>query len=170
MNQTLWTRGRGVRFALLLSLFQGGMPLIGWGLAAEFSKSIEAYDHWIAFALLLFLGGRMIWQSLRGGSDMKQCDHFKLGNGMLMGLATSVDALIAGVAMALLHLDFIDAPQFCNMLFASGVILAVTLIFSMTGLFIGRRSRSKLGQKAELVGGMILILIGVKVLLEHLCA
>jgi len=167
MNQSMRDRLRGVRFAFMLGFFQAVMPLLGWGVASEFSKTIEAYDHWIAFILLGYLGFRMIRGALSNNKDMHLCDHFNLRNGLIMGLATSIDALIAGVAMALLDLNFIDASPWCNMLFAAVIIGIVTVLASITGLFIGRRSRGKLGEKAELLGGIILILIGFKVLFEH---
>ena len=169
MNHAVWTRARGVRFAAILGLFQGIMPLIGWSIASEFSKVIADYDHWIAFLLLAFLGLRMIRQSLRPEDDPRNCDHFNMRNGMVMGFATSIDALIAGVAMAMVSLELVSGSQLINMLVASGIIFLVTVVASLAGLFIGRRSRRKIGGRAELIGGAILILIGLKVLLEHIC-
>lgn len=164
------TRRRLFRFAAVLGLSQGLMPLIGWAVATNFRTVIEAYDHWIAFALLLFLGGKMIWESFGEEDD----EHFKgnpfaLGRNVMLGVATSIDALVAGIAMALLPLTIIPVEsQLLNMLAAVVVIALVTLVSSLTGLYLGRRSRGRLGERAELIGGVILILIGVKVLVEHL--
>lgn len=164
------SRRRLFRFAAILGLCQGLMPLIGWSVATNFRSVIESCDHWIAFVLLLFLGGRMIWESLRGGEDEQvKGNPFALGRNVVLGIATSIDALVAGVAMAMLPLTIIPSDsQLLNMLVAVFIIALVTLVSSMTGLYLGRRSRGKLGEQAELVGGVILILIGVKVLVEHL--
>lgn len=164
------TRRRLFRFAAVLGLSQGLMPLIGWAVAANFRTVIEAYDHWIAFALLLFLGGKMIWESFGEEDDEHlKGNPFALGRNVMLGVATSIDALVAGIAMALLPLTIIPVEsQLLNMLVAVVVIALVTLVSSLTGLYLGRRSRGRLGERAELIGGVILILIGVKVLVEHL--
>ncbi|MCC8062774.1 MAG: manganese efflux pump MntP family protein [Rikenellaceae bacterium] len=164
------TRGRLFRFAAILGLCQGLTPLAGWAVATNFRNVIEAYDHWIAFLLLLFLGGKMIWEAFRGEDEKRiKGDPYALGRNVMLGVATSIDELVAGIAMALLPLTIIPADsQLLNMLVAALVIAVVTLISSLTGLFLGRSSRGRLGEKAELVGGLILILIGVKVLVEHL--
>lgn len=148
-------------------------PLVGWMLATRFRTVIEAYDHWIAFVLLLFLGGRMIRESFEEPEeeDQMQGNPFALGRNVMLGLATSIDALVAGIAMALLPLTILPVDsQWINMLAAVFVIAAVTLVSSLTGLYLGRRSRGRLGEWAELLGGAILILIGLKVLVEHLVA
>lgn len=164
------TRRRLFRFAAVLGLSQGLMPLIGWAVATNFRTVIEAYDHWIAFALLLFLGGKMIWESFGEEDDEHlKGNPFALGRNVMLGVATSIDALVAGIAMALLPLTIIPVEsQLLNMLVAVVVIALVTLVSSLTGLYLGRRSRGRLGERAELIGGVILILIGVKVLVEHL--
>lgn len=165
------TRRRLFRFAAILGLCQGVMPFIGWAVATNFRTVIESYDHWIAFILLLFLGGKMIWESFSGDGDEDALkgNPFALGRNMVLGVATSIDALVAGIAMAFLPLTIVPADsQLVNMLVAALVIALVTLTSSLTGLFLGRRSRGRLGERAELIGGIILILIGVKVLVEHL--
>ena len=164
------TRRRLFRFAAVLGLSQGLMPLIGWAVATNFRTVIEAYDHWIAFALLLFLGGKMIWESFGEEDDEHlKGNPFALGRNVMLGVATSIDALVAGIAMALLPLTIIPVEsQLLNMLVAVVVIALVTLVSSLTGLYLGRRSRGRLGERAELIGGVILILIGVKIMLEHL--
>lgn len=173
MLRCAWKTSLAFRFALILGVMQALMPLIGWGLAANFHSVIESYDHWVAFVLLLILGGKMIWGALK--SDKNQDDQQNQGNpfalrrAMVLGVATSIDALIAGVAMACLRLDIIpQASQLSNMMAAIFVIGLITFIASMIGLLIGRSAQGKIGEKAELIGGVILILIGTKVLWEHL--
>lgn len=164
------SRKRLFRFAAIMGLCQGITPLIGWGMATHLRTVIEAYDHWIAFFLLLFLGGKMIWESF-GDKDEEQIkgNPFALGRNVLLGIATSIDALVAGIAMALLPLSIIPSDsQLLNMLAGVFIIALVTLLSSLTGLLLGRSSRGRLGEWAELFGGIILILIGVKVLAEHL--
>lgn len=170
MSACMPSRPRLVRFAAVLGLCQGAMPLIGWAAATNFRTVIEAYDHWVAFVLLLFLGGKMIWESFRGEDEEQPAGNpFALGRNLVLGIATSIDALVAGIAMALLPLTIIPTDsQLLNMLAAVVIIALVTMISSLTGLYLGRRSRGRLGERAELVGGIILILIGVKVLVEHL--
>lgn len=164
------SRRRLFRFAAIMGLCQGITPLIGWGMATHLRTVIEAYDHWIAFFLLLFLGGKMIWESF-GDKDDEQIkgNPFALGRNVILGIATSIDALVAGIAMALLPLTIIPCDsQLLNMLAGVFIIALVTLLSSLTGLLLGRSSRGRLGEWAELFGGIILILIGVKVLAEHL--
>lgn len=164
------SRRRLFRFAAIMGLCQGITPLIGWGMATHLRTVIEAYDHWIAFFLLLFLGGKMIWESF-GEKDEERLsgNPFALGRNVILGIATSIDALVAGIAMALLPLSIIPSDsQLLNMLAGVFLIALVTLLSSLTGLLLGRSSRGRLGEWAELFGGIILILIGVKVLAEHL--
>lgn len=170
MSCCIWQRGRGLRFAAVLAIFQGGMPLIGWSLATGFHHVISQYDHWIAFVLLLLLGSKMIWESrAQGEQQPRKTDPLSLGGSMLMGVATSIDALIAGITMALLTIDILPSKgQLSNMLLAVGIIALITFAASIAGLLIGHRARNKVGQRAELIGGLVLIAIGTKVLIEHL--
>lgn len=162
-------RGRLVRFAAILGLCQGGAPLIGWAVATNFRTVIEAYDHWIAFVLLFLIGGKMIWEYFHDDEKRVNGNPFALGRNVMLGIATSIDALVAGIAMALLPLAIIPSDsQLFNMLAAVFIIALVTFVASLTGIFLGRKSRGRVGEGAELVGGIILIVIGVKVLVEHL--
>lgn len=169
MSRCTYTTARGVRFAAVLAVFQAAMPMIGWLLASKFHRIIADYDHWVAFGLLAILGGRMIKESLSSKEDDEILeDPFRLRRSAVLGIATSIDALIAGVAMAMVPITIIDASQLFNMFIAIIIIGIVTFMASGTGLLIGRRSRSRLGKHSELIGGIILIAIGVKVLIEHL--
>lgn len=172
MSRCVCTKRRGFRFAVVLAIFQGIMPLIGWLLAKRYLSTIESYDHWIAFVLLALLGGKMIKESLSsddGCDDKSQGSNpFSFRRSTILGIATSIDALIAGVAMAMVPITILSSgTQMTNMLIATTIIAFVTLIASSTGLYIGTKSRSKIGHRAELIGGIILILIGLKVLIEH---
>lgn len=149
-----------IKIGLFFGVFQFIMPCIGNFLASFAASYIESFDHWIAFVLLAFLGIRMIWEAIRGENEIPQ-NPLKFSTLFLMAIATSIDALAAGVSLAA-----ISAP----IIFSSAVIGIVAFIFSFAGMYIGRKFGDILGSKAEIVGGIILILIGTKTLLEHLFA
>ena len=158
------------RFSLVLAFFQGAMALLGWAVASGFQQHIERFDHWIAFGLLSFLGVKMIRESFRKSDDPKTpCRDFDFKNTLLLGIATSIDALITGAAMALLTITILpDVSPLANMLTAAGIISAITFIACIAGIFLGRTAGDKLGKYAEIAGGIILICIGLKVLCGHL--
>lgn len=168
-----WRLGLGFRFALILGVMQGLMPILGWFLSIRFSGMISAWDHWVAFVMLAFLGAKMIYSALSTGKQQEQqllpCDIFTLRRGLTLGLATSVDALASGVAIAFLPLNVFGIGSVAaNLLIIFVVIAVVTLIASLAGLRIGTKSKAGLGAKAEILGGVILIALGLKVLVEHL--
>ncbi len=147
---------------LIIALFFGGfqalMPVIGWLLGKSFEAYITAFDHWIAFLLLAFIGGKMIYDSFK--SEKEDCrDDFDIKELTVMAIATSIDALAVGITFAFLKVD---------VLFAVLVIGITTFFLSAIGVIIGHRFGSVFKNKAELSGGIILILIGLKILLEHL--
>ncbi|MCB6900153.1 manganese efflux pump MntP family protein [bacterium 210917-DFI.7.65] len=152
-----------VRHMLLAGLyfgaFQALMPLLGYLLGAGFAGTIEAYDHWIAFLLLGLIGANMIREALSGGEREKQNDDFSFRAMLPLAVATSIDALAVGVSFA-----FLQTPIFQ----AVAVIGLTTFCFGVAGVKIGRLFGAKYETKAELMGGIILILIGSKILLEHL--
>ena len=139
--------------------FQALMPLLGYLLGAGFAGTIEAYDHWIAFLLLGLIGANMIREALSGGEREKQNDDFSFRAMLPLAVATSIDALAVGVSFA-----FLQTPIFQ----AVAVIGLTTFCFGVAGVKIGRLFGVKYETKAELMGGIILILIGSKILLEHL--
>ena len=150
--------------AFFFGLFQAMMPLIGWLGISHFQTYMEAYDHWIAFGLLAFIGGRMVWESLHPEEEQ----HFnprRLRTQLLLAVATSIDALAVGISFACTGYSTFD-----QLLMPVAVIGAVSFLFSILGYQIGRRFGRSASQrlKPELLGGVILILIGVKVLLSHL--
>ena len=137
--------------------FQALMPLIGYYLGSLFADMVTRYSHWVAFALLLAIGGNMIKESLGEEENVSNDMGFK--SMLLLAIATSIDALAAGVTLAA-----VDTP----ILFSSAVIGITAFLFSFGGVFIGKKFGGFLGSKAECIGGIILILIGVKTLVEHL--
>ena len=137
--------------------FQGLMPLIGYFFAGLFASFIDAYDHWIAFGLLFLIGANMIREVF--SKEEKQNDNMGFKTMFLMAIATSIDALAVGITFA-----FLDV----NVFLAAGIIGAITFVLSAIGVKIGSIFGSKYRSKAELVGGIILILLGVKILLEGL--
>ena len=156
-----------LKYALLIALFFGGfqmlMPIIGWAAGTLFEKYITEFDHWIAFGLLLFLGGKMIYDGIFDRDDNKDGEEkpMKLGffTLLVMAIATSIDALAVGVTFAFLKV---------NVWIAVSIIGATTFSFSLVGVGIGVKVGDKFKNKAEIPGGVILILLGVKILLEHL--
>jgi len=144
-----------IKAGLYFGLFQALMPLIGYLGGHGVLGWVEAYAAWIAFGLLLLIGGKMIYESFVEGieDDIAQITHRLL---LILAIATSVDAMAAGFALTLLPVDpFI----------ACGLIGVTTFVFSMLGVFIGHKSGAWLESKAELFGGIVLVLIGFKILL-----
>ena len=153
-----------IRMALLFGLFQAMMPLIGWLGISHFQAYMEAYDHWIAFAMLGFIGGRMVWESF----DSEEEQHFnprKLRTQLLLAIATSIDALAVGISFACT--GYTAVGQLTLPLIIIGV---VSFLFSLIGYRLGARFGRSIARKLkpELFGGIILIGIGVKILMEHL--
>lgn len=150
------------RQALLIAVFFGGfqalMPVVGYLLGAGFEHYISAFDHWIAFALLAFIGGKMIWEAVRGGEE-EQPQELDLKMLLMMAVATSIDALAVGITFAFLRMDILSSAL---------TIGATTFLISFGGVAAGNRFGARYKQKAEIVGGVMLVLIGVKILLEHL--
>lgn len=153
--------------ALLFGLFQAAMPWIGWLGATTFSHLLERIDHWIAFGILAFLGGRMVIDSLKKEEERHEFDPTHLRVVLALAVATSIDALAVGISFACLGIREVSA-----ILYPIGVIGLVSFLFSMTGLGIGIRFGQGIARKlrSELWGGIILIGIGLKILIEHLSA
>lgn len=150
-----------VVIAFFFGFFQMIMPLTGWAVASTFEKYITAFDHWIAFALLGFLGVKMIIDAFKKEPESEEQTILKLGlkTLLLMSIATSIDALAVGVTFAFLKV---------NIFIAIAIIGATTFCFSLLGVFIGTKAGDKFKNKAEFIGGLILFLLGLKILLEHL--
>ena len=166
---------KALTIGLYFGIFQAGMPVIGYIAATQLTDLIVAYDHWIVFVILCFLGGKMIWGSLfdkdrcsdRQCSDKPCTDRIcKRKEPMLTpafmlpwALATSIDALAVGISFAVLQVNLIPAVS---------LIGATTLIISMIGVKVGNIFGSRFKSKATFAGGVILILIGLRILLEHI--
>ena len=151
--------------AFFFGLFQAIMPLLGWLGASTFSHLIESVDHWIAFAILAFLGGRMIKESFKEEDCCQRFNPASLKVVITMAIATSIDALAIGVSFA-----FLGIKSCSSILYPVGIIGFVSFLMSLIGLIFGIRFGCVIARKlrAELWGGIILILIGTKILIEHL--
>ena len=155
-----------VIIALYFGTFQALMPAIGHLLGSRFQQSITAYDHWIAFILLALIGGNMIKESFDHETETSSPSiHFQ--EMLILAIATSIDAMAVGVTMALAGRTGLLAPQY-GFLLCCLVIALVTFVLCLAGVQIGCRTGDKYGKKAEIAGGIVLIGIGVKILLEHL--
>jgi len=147
---------QSLKMALVMGIFQGGMTWLGWAAGIHFSAYITELDHWIAFLLLTYLGGKMIRESFK--EEEKNPVTFSNKILLTLGVATSIDALAIGVSMAFLKL---------NIWFPAFIIAFTTFFLSFTGVLCGFRFGQKKGLKVELLGGLILIAIGIKILAEH---
>lgn len=153
-------RNEVLLMALLFGLFQGGMPLISFAAGIRFAEQIKEYDHWIALLLLSFIGGKMIWESLRGGEDTQAIDGvFAVSRMLTLALATSIDALATGII-------FVPTPELIWL--AAGVIALVSFLFSVGGYLIGMEFGKRFRLNMNLIGGIILVALGVKIFVEHM--
>ncbi len=153
---TVW---RVAKIASVLAFFQALFTLVGYLLGYSFLKLIEAFDHWIAFGLLLYLGGRMVWESLSHKEETERMNPLCLKTLCGLGVATSIDALAVGVSLALLKSSLSQIVL---------IIALVTFLFASFGVCFGSKVGNRVNLKLDLIGGLILIGIGVKILIEHL--
>ena len=153
-----------IRMAFLFGLFQAAMPLIGWLGESTFTSYLENIDHWIAFGLLAFLGGRMIRESFLPEEE-KKIKPRKLKTQVVLAIATSIDALAVGISFACTGFSNIKMLT-CPLLIIGFVSFVMSIIGVLLGVKFGKPITKKL--KPELLGGVILIFIGIKVLLSHL--
>lgn len=156
------------RQAVVIGTFFGGfqalMPFIGWLLGNRFEKYIKGIDHWIAFILLGIIGGKMLMEALKEGDEEEEevkCtdSHLDIKEMFILAIATSIDALAVGITFAFLDYPVAEAVT---------IIGVTTFIISVAGVYIGNFFGSRYKRRAEIVGGIILVLIGCKILLEHL--
>jgi len=155
------TGGQTFRLAFHFGLFQFLMPIIGWAAGESFVKYIGAYDHWVAFGLLIAVGGKMIIESFRREEEanIKKPDPTRGLSLVILAIATSLDALAVGLSLAALHVAII---------FPAAVIGIVAFTMTVLGMNIGPLLGKLIGKRAELLGGVVLILIGIKILADHL--
>lgn len=158
-----------LKVAGAFGLFQGLMPVIGYLIGRTFASQIQAFDHWIAFGLLVFIGGKMLWEVWHedGEDPAPKGDPTDWKTLLVMAIATSIDAMAVGVTMALAGRTGLLAPSY-GYLLCSLIIACVTFVICLAGVKIGCKTGNKYGKRAEIAGGIVLILIGVKILLEHL--
>ena len=153
--------------AVIIALFFGGfqaiMPVIGWLLCKGFQTYIEAFDHWIAFALLAFIGMKMIIETLSEKEEdivvEKMDPPLDMKEMFMLAIATSIDALAVGISLAALDRPIVESAT---------IIGVVTFIISIVGVYIGNFFGNRYKKRAELAGGILLVLIGVKILCEHM--
>jgi len=150
---------QSLKIAASLAVFQGAMPVIGWLIGESFNELVMKADHWIAFVLLVVLGGKMIWEGRVPVHKKKVKNPYQWRVLIPMSLATSIDALAMGIGFSF----FID-----SIVIPAVVIGLVTFGVSMAGIYMGRKLGSRLAGIAEISGGVVLILIGLKILIEHL--
>lgn len=158
-------RRMNIKNMLVIGLFFGGfqalMPAVGWVLGKQFENYITSVDHWVAFALLVFIGGKMIYDVFedKGEDDYgEKTDRVDVKEIFTLAIATSIDALAVGISFAFLQVDIVKAAS---------VIGITTFLLSAVGVAVGNIFGAKYEKKATLAGGIILVLIGLKILLEH---
>ena len=158
-------RRLNIKNMLIIALFFGGfqalMPLAGWILGKQFESYITSVDHCVAFALLAFIGGKMIYDVFHGGEEgccCKRTDKLDIKEVFTLAVATSIDALAVGISFAFLQVEIVKAVS---------VIGITTFLLSAVGVAVGNMFGSKYEKKATFAGGVILILIGLKILMEH---
>jgi putative Mn2+ efflux pump MntP len=150
---------QAVRIAFVLAVFQAGLLVTGYFLGSFISDLVKAADHWVALILLSFLGIRMIIEGMKRTENVEIRDYTKTLTLLSVALGTSIDAFAVGISFALLSIR----------IWYSGIIIGtVTFLASMTAIRIGKSAGYRLGNKVEIIGGLILIAIGVKIFLEHL--
>lgn len=152
------------RLSFHCGFFQFMMPVAGWFLGASFSKYIQAFDHWVAFALLAVIGGKMIYESFEDDKEEektndKLIDPTRGFSLLFIAVATSIDAMAVGLSLAMLDI---------NIWYPSVIIGLVTFSLTVLGMKIGERVGKKFSSHMEVVGGLILIGIGLKILVEHM--
>jgi putative Mn2+ efflux pump MntP len=148
------------RLSFHFGLFQFLMPVLGWFCGSQIEQYIRDFDHWLAFGLLGFIGGKMIWESLSSDHTAKAAsDPTRKWSLVALSVATSIDALAVGLSMAFLQID-IWAP--------SVIIGIVAATMTALGMVFGRQLGVRFGKRMELIGGLVLIGIGIKIVIEHL--
>ena len=150
---------QAAKIAIFLALFQAFMPLVGWMVGNSMKSLVEPVDHWIAFGLLSLIGGKMIIESMINSEEREIKNPLNIRVILTLSLATSIDALAVGFSFSTI-LD--------KIMFAVVIIGVVTFIASMLGILLGKKTGPKINRYAEIIGGSILIMIGLKILIEHL--
>jgi manganese efflux pump family protein len=154
MTLAVW---QGIRVSVFFGVFQAVMTWLGWWAGSYLLEYIQSFDHWVAFGLLVFIGAKMIWESLHEKEERSDITRWRYL--FLLAIATSLDALAAGLSFAFLQVNILSA----------GATIGVTaFVITFIGFLAGKKVGELAGKRAEIVGGLILIGIGLKILLEHL--
>jgi manganese efflux pump family protein len=155
-DKKLWTPI--LRLSVAFGLFQFVMPIIGWLAGQTVVEIIASFDHWIAFALLALVGGKMIREGFEKESDEKKADQTRGWPLFLLSIATSIDALAVGFSLSILKMPVV---------FPAVIIGIVCFIMTTVGMIFGKVLAKLFGRKVEIFGGLVLIAIGVKILIDH---
>jgi len=147
------------RLAFHFGIFQALMPILGWLVGTTIDSYIRNFDHWIAFILLSYVGGKMIYEGIKGGHEEYGVDPSKGRMLIILAVATSIDALAVGLSLAML-----DVP----VILPAIIIGLVTFSLSLAGLLLGGRLGARFGERVEILGGLLLIGIGLRILIAHL--
>jgi putative Mn2+ efflux pump MntP len=148
-----------IRTASAFGVAQAVMPLIGFVVGRTVVKYIADYDHWVVFGLLLIIGGRMLWEAFHEKEEGQEADITRGWLLLSMAFATSIDSLAVGLSFAFLEINIISSVL---------IIGAVAFLITVMGFYVGRQASNLLGQRAKILGGLILIGIGIRVLVTHL--
>jgi putative Mn2+ efflux pump MntP len=152
---------KALKIALFFGGFQAIMPMVGWGIGLTCRDFFSSFDHWIAFIILAAIGGKMIYEAVQNDDEEKKFNPLDSYTLIGLAIATSIDALVIG-----LGLSMIKTP----LLLACTVIGVITFALCFIAVFIGHKFGNLFSQKVEIIGGLVLILIGSKILVEHLIA
>ncbi len=157
-RRNVWFRP-GFRLAFHFGLFQFMMPVVGWSVGTTVVQFIATWDHWIAFGLLAYVGGKMIKESFKEGDHTSSADPTRSWTLVMLAVATSIDALAVGLSLAMLKVQI---------LYPSIIIGLVASAMTVLGLALGNRLGKTFGKRMELVGGLVLLGIGLRVVISHL--
>lgn len=144
--------------ALCFGVFQGAMPIAGFVLGSAFSKYITSLDHIFALVLLGYIGGKMLYDGIKNNEEESGSGNLTVGELLVQGVATSIDALAVGISLAALKVNIVTSALF---------ICCITFCFGIAGVIIGKKFGDKLSNKAQILGGLILVGIGLKIFIEH---
>ncbi len=153
------TIGQAFRIALSFGGFQALMPVLGWLAGSQMQKYISAFDHWIAFGLLLVIGAKMIREATAEPCAKKTVDIRKWPVLLALAVATSIDALVVGLSFAFLNTPIVTPAI---------IIGSTTFLISLAGVELGKKMGCRMGKKMEILGGLVLIAIGLRILISHL--
>lgn len=159
MRHINWSQAMLLAFAF--GLFQALMPLLGYFLGIWFSDFVEPIDHWIAFILLAIIGGKMVWDGIHDDTSVLRAEtpHLKVSEVFMLAIATSIDAFAVGCSFAFMQV---------NIWLAALIIGLTTFLLSLIGVFLGNKFGTRYNKPATIAGGVVLMLIGLKTLLEHM--